>query len=79
MGKFNALLSGGVGTVVLERSFDKGTTWFGVTDDAGVLVSHIMASDLQLNAVFEEPESGMLYRFDCTWTSGVITFRLSHN
>jgi len=79
MGKFNVLLSGGVATCVLEKSYDKGTNWFGVTDAAGVLVSHVMASDLQLHAVFEEPESGVIYRIDCTWTSGTVTFRMSHN
>ena len=80
LGKFNALLSGGVGTVALEKSYDGGTVWFGVTDALGVLIVHTMVSDVQLNAVLEEPEPNIQYRWNCTaFTSGVITYRLSHS
>ncbi len=79
-GKFNALLSGGVGTVVLQKSFDEGVTFFNVTDRGGNLVEHVMVSDVQINESLEEVESNIRYRFDCTaFTSGTITFRISQN
>ena len=80
-GKFNALLSGGVATVAIEKSYDEGTTWYAIQDVPGTILGPFtMASDLQLNAVLEEIEASMLYRFNCTaFTSGTVTFRLSQS
>ncbi len=82
-GKFNLLMFGAattVATVSLERSFDEGVTFTTVTDKDGLLIEHVFASDVQLNASFEEPESNVRYRLNCTaFTSGTVTFRLSQN
>ena len=69
-GQFNILLSGaGVGdTVVLERSFDQGATFFGVKEyDA-----------IDANEVGAEPETGVKYRFNATAIAGSVIYRLSN-
>lgn len=68
VGKFNISLSGfGTGTVQLQRSFDDGTTWL-------VVSSH--TADVE--DVKENPEYGVLYRFECTaHTAGTIAYRIS--
>ncbi len=71
-GQFNILLSGmGAGDIViLERSFDEGSTFFGVKAyDA-----------IDANEVGAEPETGVKYRFNCTTiaAAGPIIFRLSN-
>ena len=71
-GQFNILLSGmGAGDIVfLERSFDQGTTFFGVKEyDA-----------IDANEVGAEPETGVKYRRNCTViaAAGPIIFRLSN-
>ena len=77
--KFNALIEGGVGTVQIERSFDAGSTFHPISQDpSGAAASYTTASDVALNAVFFEPESDVVYRFNCTaFTSGPINVRLS--
>jgi hypothetical protein len=75
-GAFHAALSGTfVGTVVLEQSFDGGTTAVPVSADLyGTPISLSAPMGLSL---YEE-ESGVLYRFRCSaWTSGTIAWRLS--
>jgi hypothetical protein len=77
----NALFTGPgiafVGTVLLERSFDGGSTWLNVTNPGatgGTFASY--TADVSLS--FFEPERGCLYRFNCVaYTSGVINYRLS--
>ena len=70
-GQFNLLLSGMVAgdVVVVERSFDGGTTFFGVQQFAGV----------DTNILGAEPEVGVLYRLNCTAlaAAGPVSFRLS--
>lgn len=67
-GDFNVSISGGVGTVVLERSFD-GSTW--------VDVKTYTAESSERG---KEIESDVQYRFNCTvYTSGTISYRLSQN
>ncbi|MGB8275589.1 MAG: hypothetical protein WCF16_10020 [Alphaproteobacteria bacterium] len=67
-GKFNVSVQGTfVGTVALRRSYDQGSTW-------NTVESYTVPTD----KVGEEPESGILYRLDCTaFTSGTIVYRLS--
>ena len=76
-GKANLLLdfSGASATVVLERSFDQGGTWYVVSKDSdGVDASYID----DLNAYIEEPESQVQYRWNCiAYTSGTVTYRIS--
>lgn len=75
-GPFNASLWGTfVGTCVLERSFDGGTTYIPCAVDAsGTANSYTGAVTL----VVTEPEPGVFYRFRCSaYTSGTINYRLS--
>jgi hypothetical protein len=79
-GLFNVTLGGTapVGTVKLERSFDAGVSWFDVSRDAaGTLASYALSST-EMSFQLNEPESGVLYRANCTaYTSGTITSRIS--
>jgi hypothetical protein len=75
-GKFNASIQGTfVGTVVIQRSYDNGSTWETVSKDAS-------GSDASFTApcsiVVEESEAGVQYRWNCTaYTSGTINTRIS--
>jgi hypothetical protein len=73
---FNGFLRGTfVASAQLERSFDDGATW-GVCsrDSAGTQAAYTAPADIQ----GEEPEAGVLYRWNCTaYTSGTITYRMS--
>ena len=64
-----------VGTAVLERSFDAGTTWIPVLRPGGnTAVSYTAPS----SEVLYEPEDSVMYRLRCSaWTSGTINYRLS--
>jgi hypothetical protein len=74
-GTFNITLSGAfVATVVLERSFDGGSTWFGATlvDDTPI------SWQVRVSTWWSEPESNVMFRLRCTaFTSGSIGWRLS--
>lgn len=73
-GTFNASLDGMfVATLKLERSYDNGVTWNSLT---------ALGSDIEFTGpceeIFAEPESGVLYRWNCTaYTSGSIEARIS--
>lgn len=73
-GAFNVSLWGTwSATVVLNRSFDGGTTWLTRTDALG-------SGSYTANTSFRiaEPEKGVLYQISCTaYTSGTINYRLS--
>ena len=76
-GKGNLLLdfSGASATVVLERSFDKGSNWYIVSKDSDG--SDASYTD-DINATFEEPEPQVYYRWNCTgYSSGTVTYRIS--
>ncbi|MFG1343204.1 hypothetical protein [Xanthobacter autotrophicus] len=72
---FNVSLWGTfVGTVVVERSFDAGTTWLPITG-AGVAISTFGGP---VSEIFEEPEYGVQYRLRCmSFGSGTINYRIS--
>lgn len=74
-GKFNALVYGTfVGTVVLERTFDNGTTWVAARDGAGNAISLTAPGSYAL----QECEPGTAYAWRCSaFTSGTINCRLS--
>ena len=58
----------------VQRSFDGGTTWINVSEDiAGTPAAYTTAVSL----VFNEPEPGVLYRLNCTYTSGTVNYRIS--
>jgi hypothetical protein len=62
-----------VGTVIVDRSFDGGTTWLPLTA-LGTSISFTAPC----SEVFEEPEDGVIYRVRCSaYTSGTINYRLS--
>ena len=79
LSKANVLITGGVGTVQVEKSFDGGTTWYPVSKDSnGTDAAYTTASDTAFNGTVEEPEHGVQYRLNCTaYTSGTITYRIS--
>jgi hypothetical protein len=63
-----------VATVSIERSFDGGATYLPVTNEYGVAYSW----SAPMSIVVDEPESGVLYRLNCTaYTSGTINYRVS--
>ena len=75
-GNFNVSVwwSAFVGTLVLERSFDAGTTFLPVTFSDGTPVSFTAVA----SGTWSEPESGMLYRIRCSaWTSGTANWQIS--
>lgn len=74
-GNFNAAVWGTfVGTAVLERSFDNGTTWIAARDRADAAISLTAPGSYQLR----ENERGTAYRWRCSaYTSGTINARLS--
>lgn len=77
-GVFNIALTGaGAGTVALERSFDRGTTWCGIF--AGGTQLYVWTySGTNLSETAEETEEQVIYRLNCTaYTSGTISYRLS--
>lgn len=67
-GCFNLSLSGfGSGTVVVQRSFDNGSTWVSVES---------FTADAE--RIGHEPENRVLYRLNCSaYTSGTINYRIS--
>lgn len=63
-----------VGTVIVERSFDSGTTWLPLTA-SGVSLFNFVAPASEIT---EEPEYGVQYRFRCSaFGSGTINYRIS--
>ena len=75
-GCFNAVISGVfVGTAVLERSFDGGTTYVPATrkhDNTAI------STTAPTSIVVEEPEEGVIYRWRCSaYTSGTMNARFS--
>ncbi len=74
-GKYNFSLSGfGTATVKLERSFDGGSSWKVMSKPDFSAAS--FSADVE--GVGEEPEAGMLYRFNCdAHSSGTIAYRIS--
>ncbi len=78
-GHANVLLAGTfVATIQVQKSFDSGTTWYVVSrDSAGALAEYASPG---FNGTIIEPESQILYRFECTaFTSGTVVYRISRN
>jgi hypothetical protein len=77
-GPFNMALggSGWVASISLERSFDGGTTWRNVTQNNGAANAFTAPLDWTVPGDASlEPD--VLYRLNCTFTSGSIPYRLS--
>lgn len=75
-GAFNFSLWGAfTGSASLERSFDGGTTWLNCSIDTS---GDPNAFTAPTSGTCSEPESGVLYRVNCTALSaGAINWRLS--
>lgn len=76
-GDFNFSLSGTFqASIVLEKSFDGGTTWIPVSlDGTGLPVSLVSQG---ASIVTQEIEAGMLYRVNCSsYASGSAFWRIS--
>jgi hypothetical protein len=65
-----------VATVVLERSFDAGTTWLPVFhQNGGAAISFTAPVCMLIDCGLED---GVLHRLNCTaYTSGTVTYRIS--
>lgn len=62
------------GNVLLERSFDAGTTWLPLTGGGGALMSFAAPASEQ----WEESEVGVQYRLRCaSYISGTVNYRVS--
>jgi hypothetical protein len=73
-GAFNVALSGGVGTVQIERSFDGGTMWFPLFNGTTLLSWALNGN--AASVTLSEPEDAVKYRINCTaYTSGNIVCR----
>lgn len=72
---FNVSLWGTfVASVRLERSLDNGTTWLPITAGGSAMFTWTSPASEEN----EEPESGALYRLNCTaYTSGTVNYRIS--
>lgn len=71
------LTMGGSATVKVEKSYDEAATWFDVSADSiGTLASYVMSSS-EVSVVIDEPESGVLYRLNCTAYTSATTYRIS--
>lgn len=81
LGGFNLAMSGTfTGTVVIEKSYDGGTTWITVSQDvAGTPASYVLAWTAQsINLTLCEVEPAVAWRVRCSArTSGTLTYRLS--
>lgn len=78
-GEWNLTLWAGAaagGTVILERSFDGGATWAACTQ-SGAPVLLVVAASSGVTEVMHEPESGVLYRVNCTAFTGAFDWRAS--
>ena len=75
-GFFNFTLTGGVGTVSLQKSYD-GITYLTVSQDsAGTPASYTLAANDTKDFVGQNVESGALWRVNVTaYTSGNIFYR----
>lgn len=74
VGDRNVTISGTfVATIVPERSFDDGATWFPVTYIDGSAISWTAPCSTPL----PEAEPGVWLRLKCTFTSGTVNWRLS--
>ncbi|WP_017773843.1 hypothetical protein [Paraburkholderia kururiensis] len=75
LGRFNFAVWGTfVATVILQKSYDGGTTWIAARDENGNIISLTAAGSL----VVSEPEPGVLYEPSCTaYTSGTVNYRMS--
>lgn len=73
-GTFNASLDGTfVATLQIERSYDNGVTWNPLTAMGLAITFSVPCEE-----IFSEPESGVLYRWNCVaYTSGNIEARIS--
>ena len=76
-GTFSVFMTGGVGTVKIERSTDSGSNWIDVSSDALGTVASYALNTTEISVLCDEPEIGSQYRLNCTaYTSGTITYRL---
>lgn len=67
------LAGAATGSVNLERSFDRGTTWDIVSTDA---TGTPCTFTTDAHIVVDEIEGGVYYRLNCTAVTGTINYRL---
>jgi len=77
-GPYWVAMSGGVGTVKLQISFDGGTTFFDASlDSSGSVASYSLNSTSLVTQGMAPNTDGLFARFNATaYTSGTLTCRL---
>lgn len=60
-------------TTVLEKSHDNGTTWIQASKNADGQAASYTAPAALLGS---EPKANTLYRWNCTWASGTVSYGL---
>lgn len=79
-GNFNVSLRGTagsfVGTVVLQKSKDGGTTWETATLPDGITAASWAMSSNDVNIIVFEPSRDVQYRLNVTRTSGTLAYAL---
>lgn len=76
-GPFNFSVAGGVGTVKLEKSYDRGVTVFDVSKNANGDPASYALNNSEHSLIGDEPESDVYYRVNCTSYTTDIDYRLS--
>ena len=81
LGGFNLAMWGTfAGTILVEKTYDAGTTWVPVSQDAaGTPASYILSlTATGINLTLCEVETQVAWRIRCTaFTSGTLNYRLS--
>ncbi len=76
-GFYNLTLWGAIATVILQKSFDGGSTWVPVSlDNIGTPASFTTTTTGYTLSVFE-PECNVLHRLECTAVAGTLSYRFS--
>lgn len=80
--QFNIWLADGgsfAGSVILERSFDNGATYYPISANAAKLLTWTFTGTSgNFSEFMQEVESGIVYRLRCiTRTAGTLTYRMS--
>lgn len=76
-GSASVLIADGSGTVVIQRSTDKGSNWYDVAKNSSGDIASYDPSTGDKNVFIDEPERGVIYRLDCrAYVSGTIVWRV---
>lgn len=77
-GFINLYMWGAIATVLLETSFDGGSTWVPVSADAAGTPTSFTTTVAGYKVTLFEPERNVLTRLRCTAVTGTLSYRFSH-